>query len=123
MPIKVTNQRSLTTGITKTIQVQALKKIRSLEGQFRTIAKESVTDVQAVDTGNLRSKTIHTITARPKKIIVEYSTRRVDYAIFVYFGLGSNRRYGARKYNLISAQKTAQLVATGNYNRIYKQGA
>lgn len=100
-----------------------LEKATQLLPKFQTIAKESVEDLDAVDTGLLRNRTNARVFQRINTIVIQFNTNKVPYAKWVYFGLGTNLRYGPRKFNLISAQKAKQLIKSGSYSRTFAIGA
>lgn len=127
MALKQLNLKKIENSIVKEAKQILFRKIVSFNNKFQKIAKESVADVEAIDTGLLQARTIHQVLpSNPaqitNKIVISYQTRNINYAQYVYFGLGSNRKYGARKFNLISAEKTKDLLENGSYNRTLMKG-
>jgi hypothetical protein len=120
--IKLTNKAEAISYLKGSAREAATKKIQVLRPQLQEIAEESVEDLQAVDTGLLKSRTKARILSSSKSIIIEFNTNNIEYAQYVYYGLGTNRKYGARKFNLISALKAKQIFESGKYTRILGKG-
>lgn len=98
--------------------------LNSKKGEIENLTKESVEDMEAVDTSLLVSNTSVKHTRKKLSRIMTFATNdRVNYAIFVLLGLGTNRKYGARNYLLASANKTKLLLETGSYARVKMSGA
>jgi hypothetical protein len=120
--IKLTNKTAAISYLKGSVRDAATKKIQVLRPQLQEIAEESVEDLEAVDTGLLKSRTKARILSSSKAIIIEFNTNNIEYAQYVYYGLGTNRKYGARKFNLISALKAKQIFESGKYQKVLAKG-
>jgi hypothetical protein len=116
------NKSSWVNAMQKKMSALILEKAQTLLPQFQKIAKESVKDVEAVDSGLLLERTNAKVVSTPKAVIIQFITNNVEYAKYVYFGLGTNQKIGPRKYNLISAVKARDLVNSGTYERVFIKG-
>ncbi len=120
--LKLLNKKRIISSLQGNVRNVVETKIRTLQPVLQEIAKQSVQDLEAVDTGLLKSRTNAKIISTTKSINITFNTNNVEYAQYVYFGLGSNKSYGPRKFNLISALKAKQLFEAGNLQRVFGKG-
>lgn len=83
-------------------------------------------DFRITDGGLLNLRTFQKSVIQPNANILQefsYQTRGVPYAVSVYFGLGTNRRYGKRNYLEEAARQFLQFLTTGSYTRTFKRGS
>jgi hypothetical protein len=120
--MKFLNKSEIEKQLQAKIRTIVNAKVLEFQPKLQAIAKESVQDLEVVDTGLLESRTNVKIVSSSKYISIKYNTNNVEYAQFVYFGLGTNLKYGSRKFNLVSARKAKQLLEKGGYTRVFGLG-
>jgi hypothetical protein len=120
--MKFLNKSEIEKALHAKIRTIVNAKVLEFQPKLQAIAKESVQDLEAVDTGLLELRTSVKIVSSSKYISIKYNTNNVEYAQFVYFGLGTNIKYGARKFNLVSVRKAKQLFEKGGYIRVFALG-
>jgi hypothetical protein len=83
-------------------------------------------DFNITDGGLLNLRSFQKSVLSPSTSTIQefsWQTRGVPYAFFVYYGLGTNRRYGKRNYLEQAAREFLQYLITGSYDRPTKQGS
>ena len=112
---KIINKSNVLKSLSERLLAKISQNAQEFENLSNKIQKDTIESIQAIDTGYLQSKSFAKFQVKTKKAIVTFKTQAVSYASYVYFGLGTNRKYGARKWNEFSAKSLLQYLNTGSY--------
>lgn len=113
-------------SVKKQIIDQVAKNAVKFELKANELAKQAIDDVEAVDTGEMQSKTFVKSKVNLNSnnlVVVDFKTQNSKYALFVHEGLGTNRIYGRRPFLEIARKQLLEEITTGSHTTVSKAGS
>ena len=99
------NKSSFHKKVKKDILNNLKARSNEIESTGTNILRKSVEDLDVVDTRNLlRNTKVETIVG-VSSMTIRLQTTNVEYAIYPYYGLGTNARYGPRDWIGLGARR------------------
>lgn len=107
MAIVIKNADKFIAGVKQAMIANIAKNKASLEAQYTTELQNTISELDVVDTGNLRARSNVQITTFSDSAFIRFRTVDVPYAIYPHEGLSTSASYGPRRYAVITRDKVA----------------
>jgi len=121
-----TNVKQFTASVKKQIIDEVAKNALKFEQKANELALKAIDDVEAVDTGEMQSRTFAKSKVNLNSndlVVVNFKTQNSKYAVFVHEGLGTNRAYGRRPFLEIARKQLLEEITTGSHTPVIKSGS